>query len=256
MMIMKNTISKRVWKLSIILILGFSLVWLVPNTGEFQKSLLKSSLPETSGRWTGSELPISGEELKILAEDTTFARKRYFSSIGKTRIPISVSVVFSGKDINNSIHRPEVCLRAQGFSIKLERYLEVENVTPEGNSIEMKEMVSLRPRTKVNYPNSYKNAQGEVIYDQQIQYYAFIGADKAVAGHYERSWEDIKNRLMKGEDQQWAYITISAPETQSLIDQGLNLGASFEPADIEETRKILTGFMSELLPEILEREPK
>ncbi len=71
-------------------------------------------LPAQVGRWTGQEAPVSTEELAGLAPDTQFARQWYTDLAGDR---IYVSIVLSGADMANSIHRPERCLVAQGWTV-------------------------------------------------------------------------------------------------------------------------------------------
>ena len=228
-------------------IFGLSLVWLVPNTGKFQVSRLIEELPENILNRLGVDLEISQLERKTLAPDTTFVRKRYYQPVRENASPhIDVSVVFSGKDINNSIHRPEVCLRAQGWSFLSEKYVTIQ---AGDKLVPFKEIVCARQRVATdNAPD--KNSKGEVIVDKRIQYYTFVGAEKIVAGHYERTWEDMKMRVLRGTDQQWAYTTISMDVTDNPIDEIFDK-SRFEILDVEETRSALKGFISKAMPVLL-----
>ena len=156
---MDKTLTKRVWIMSIMVLVGLSLVWLIPDSGVFKESQLIAELPDKLVGRQGVKLKISTEERKILAKDTTFSRTRYFDESVNADSFIDISVVFSGKDINNSIHRPEVCLKAQGWNFESEKHV---SITTEGMTIPFKEIVCFRPRQK-NEHVPHKNLKGEII---------------------------------------------------------------------------------------------
>lgn len=243
---MDNILTKRTWILSIMVVVGLSLVWLIPNSGEFKKSRLIEDLPERLVERKGVELEISAKERKVLAADTTFTRKRYFEELENADSYIDVSVVFSGKDINNSIHRPEVCLKAQGWNFESEKHVSIE---VDGMTIPFKEIVCSRPRVK-NDRLPYKNSKGETIVDRRVQYYTFIGTEKIVAGHYERTWEDIKLRVLKGNDQQWAYITISMDVTENPMDDTREV-QYFNILNLAQTKEAVKEFQIRSMPDLL-----
>src|SRR5438477_727753 len=106
-------ITKRLVTLQLILVGGFSAVFLLPKDIRIQPSAVNLSLPEMVGDWKGAEQEVGGAERAILGPDTQFARKVYTMDQDQ----IFVSVVLSGPDMNTSIHRPERCLPAQGWTI-------------------------------------------------------------------------------------------------------------------------------------------
>lgn len=244
---MENILTKKVWKLSIMVVVGLSLVWLIPNSGDFKRSRLIENLPDRLVERKGVELEISAEERKILAADTTFSRKRYFDESKDADSFIDLSVVFSGKDINNSIHRPEVCLKAQGWNFESEKYV---SIVSDGLTVPFKEIVCSRPRVK-NEHRPHKNTKGEVIVDRRVQYYTFIGTDKIVSGHYERTWEDVKLRVLKGTDQQWAYITISMDVTENITDDTKEV-LYFNILNLEQTKEALKTFKEQAMIVLLD----
>lgn len=246
---MNQLLTKKTCILSIMMVAGLSLVWLIPNSGVFQSSRLMEKLPEELLDRVGVDLEISSKERETLAADTTFARKRYFQNLAEGADPaVDVSVVFSGKDINNSIHRPEVCLKAQGWKFLSEKYVTIE---AGGEIIPFKEIICARPRVATD-KMADKNSKGETIVDKRIQYYTFIGAEKIVAGHYERTWEDMKMRVGKGSDQQWAYITFSMNVTLNPTDDAKDAGY-YKSLDIDQTRVVMKQFKVAALPLLLEK---
>jgi hypothetical protein len=106
--------SKRIAVLLLVLVGGFSAIFVLPRTTLTQPVGIKLELPQFVGKWYGVDQKISDRELQMLAADTEFARKVYTDAAGNV---IYVSIVLSGADLDNSIHRPERCLPAQGWTI-------------------------------------------------------------------------------------------------------------------------------------------
>lgn len=240
----------RLWVLLVLLTVGFSLIWLLPKQKEMVISRLSKNLPETVAGWGSQKRQVSEEERKVLAGDTEFARRFYHTDALEGFGGIEVSVVFSGKDINNSLHRPEVCLRAQGWNFTQQRSIVIPGVLPDGGDLPVREIVCVRPRTKQGDVEPPKNNKGEPVYDKRIQYYTFIGAREMVSGHYDRTFEDIKARLIGGYDQQWAYATFSTGVTSVYRDQGFNIPDE-QVYDDEASTEIMQSFIKSLLPEVL-----
>ena len=176
--------------------------------------------------WRGKKTQESDLERKILAEDTRFSKAVYTQlprvPWERESPPVQVSIVYSGNDLNNSIHRPEVCLPAQGhLNVQgTESSLQLRN----GKSILLTRLSSSTP-----VPQNPK------LRLQHIHYYVFVGGNTLLHTHIARNLQDIAYRL-QGKVQSWAYFqagTYWAPE----------LGISEEDAD-GRLRKLI----SELLP--------
>jgi len=111
--------------LPVLLVVLLGAVHVLPERGKVAESAVRMDLPLNIGEWHGKKTPVSQQEHDILAKDTEFAKVDYFRNNGIRPLPggrpdfdrISASVVLSGYDINNSIHRPERCLPAQGHTI-------------------------------------------------------------------------------------------------------------------------------------------
>ena len=89
------------------------LVHFLPQRGDMAPSAIAMDLPDQLGDWTFQHKPPSDEEVELLADDTVFSKATCFSprageytAITRESIPdrIDLSVVFSGHDLNNSIH--------------------------------------------------------------------------------------------------------------------------------------------------------
>lgn len=243
---MKNSSAmvKRLWILLVLLLGGFSSIWLLPEQGSIIPSQLSKDLPEALGDWASVKRVASKLERKVLADDTEFARRVYYDPSQLKGATVEVSVVFSGKDINNSLHRPEVCLRAQGWNLIRERSIVIPSALPDGTGLPVREIVCVHPQQSETGEQIF-DKNGQPLSVKRIQYYTFFGAHSIVSGHYDRTFEDIKGRLFGGYDQQWAYATFSI---------GVSTGdsAQADAKNLEESSLFLQEFMKDFLPQVLE----
>ncbi len=240
-----NAIHTRLYALAFFLLVGFSMIWIIPKSGSMKPTRLSRHLPMEFGTLRGEKVTISGEELKILAKDTEFERVEYSDKANPKQARIEVSVVFSGKDLNNSIHRPERCLKAQGWNFTEEKKVVLQQVLPDGSDVPFRKIVCKKP---------VKLEDGKIIEIMRVQYYTFIGHSVITEDHYGRTFQDMKDRIFKGYDQQWAYVTFSMPVTQLFADQGL-----IDPraaSDLQESEAMLAKFIKQLLPLVIDKRKK
>ncbi|MFK7911775.1 MAG: exosortase-associated EpsI family protein [Akkermansiaceae bacterium] len=236
-----NTVSKRLYILAIFLAVGFSAIWLLPQSGDMKLSRLERHLPVRFDMVRGTKKQITGEELKILAKDTEFERMEYVDLENPHHPPVEVSVVFSGKDINNSIHRPERCLKSQGWNFTKQRKVVIKGALPDGSDLPMREIVC---------DQTIKNGERQIKV-RRVQYYTFLGHEAITEDHYTRTLQDMKDRLFKGYDQQWAYATFSMPVTEVYAEQGLiDAKSSFT---LEQSEEMLEAFIRKLAPLVVDQ---
>ncbi len=108
-------ITRRLITVTLVLLAGFGSVAFLPHSSVTSPAGIEMQLPIFVGAWMGEDAAISERERAVLAPDTQFARKTYTGPRGDK---IFVSIVMSGDDMTNSIHRPERCLPAQGWSLQ------------------------------------------------------------------------------------------------------------------------------------------
>lgn len=244
-----NPQNKKLVVLLLLFGVGCSLIWVLPREGERRLSCLSPELPLELGLWKGKKGRPSPAEVSILSQDTEFSRMSYSHA---TKPPVEVSVVFSGRDINNSIHRPERCLKAQGWNFLVERTVKVENVLADGVAVSFREIVCSKPRLdKERKPVMLDS--GEQMHDYLIQYYTFFGHADIVEGHYQRTFIDMRDRLFGGFDQQWAYATFSAPVMAEYARQGFAMEDYIAAYDIEKSKALLEEVIRELLPNAVDQ---
>jgi hypothetical protein len=113
---------------------------------------------------------------------------------------VDLSVVLSGHDLNNSIHRPERCMPAQGHHITSSGNLNLQ--LPDGRSLKVKRLES--EQTIQITPDGAQSVTFNC-----VTYYFFVGHDQITNDHVERTLLDMKDRLIRGMDQRWAYVSAS-----------------------------------------------
>ena len=218
---------KRLTVLLLFLGVGLSAIFLLPKVAVTQPVGIKLELPQFVGKWYGVDQAISDRELALLAADTEFARKVYTDATGNV---IYVSIVLSGADPDNSIHRPERCLPAQGWTIADTRTLEVP--LADGKKLEV---------TRLHDVRQVPLRKGPIVSVYNLNYYWFVGFHHLTASHLERTMLDIRDRVFKGYNQRWAYITIAADITKEFVPFG---------NDEAQTDVILQDFIRQIFPEL------
>ena len=233
-------ITKRLLVVTCCLALGLGGVVLVPTSAKLQPAGIVLTLPDRIGTdWSGQDVPVTEKELTALSADTGFARKVYTNSRGDQ---IYVGIVLSGEDMSNSIHRPERCLVAQGWNLLTpERTL--VSVTP-GSAPSLEAM-------RLRHSRQVQTMEGKPFNLRDVTYYWFIGSHDRTASHWTRTFYDVRDRLLHGENQRWAYVTIEARVTEgiSIIGEDKD-GRKFRmPQRNEaETIKLVEDFIPQVVP--------
>jgi hypothetical protein len=198
----------RVWLLPVILGGAMSSIYFLPQVGEVASSAVTMELPGSSGPWIFRTFPPSEAEISTLGPDTKFskavclrARPGEVDDLGYS-IPdqIQLSIVLSGYDLNNSIHRPERCMPAQGH-----------NITSSGDVLlklsNNRQFAAKRLLSVQRIPTGKEST--DVAEFNCITYYFFVGHDQVTNDHLKRTFIDMRDRLVRGMDQRWAYASVS-----------------------------------------------
>ncbi|MFM2220994.1 MAG: hypothetical protein RLZZ553_742 [Verrucomicrobiota bacterium] len=238
---------KRLFLTPIGLALVLGLVLILPRRGDVAPTSLSHKTidmenltpPLHVGDWMATAAKPSEKEVSILNPDTTFIKGVYQSYDmpplydGRGRRfdnAINLSIVISGFDINNSIHRPERCLRAQGHIDMLS--LPSPLTTPAGKKI-------LAQRLSSTFPLAPENDGEKPFPIGFVSYYYFVGNKHITHDHWSRTLLDMKDRLLLGTDQQWSFVMLSMP---------YNLGSSV--AQTERNRDHADKKIRQLLGEL------
>ena len=141
--------------------------------------------------WIGRRAEVTAVEREILPQDTGFSRRNYVS-VSDARRAVFVSIVLSGKD-RTSIHRPELCLVGQGWTIGAKRAVRFEVGEGEGWDATLLETEMVELRSGVRIP-------------ARVAYW-FVSSEAVTATHWGRFWRDAWNRL-RGRADRWAYVLV------------------------------------------------
>lgn len=209
----------RLVKMEVVLLAGLSAVLLLPHASKSSPAGIAMTLPPVIGDWIGHDMPITPREREVLAKDTQFARKLYDNIAGEE---VYVSIVLSGEDMTNSIHRPERCLPAQGWNLESSDRHNVPIAG--GKSLEVTRLRTQRTDTA----NS-----------QNLTYYWFVGYEDITPSHLVRTEIDLRDRILHGYNQRWAYVTVSA-------DMAPRFARTVRTE--QDTAKMLDEFIQQLVP--------
>ncbi len=217
-------ITKRLLRVQVALVAGFSAVFLLPHVDKRGPAGIAMILPRSVGDWIGDDVAVTQKEREGLAQDTQFVRKMYYDLAGNQ---IYVSIVLSGDDMTSSIHRPERCLPAQGWNLQGsdKRVLKL----PDGKTL---------PVTRLRSFQVF-NVYGKREVIRNLNYYWFIGANQMTSSHLVRTGIDLRDRILHGLDQRWAYVTVAAN-----LSQGVGGSEKTEA----QTSALIEQFIGELAP--------
>ena len=220
----------RAWLPPALLALLLSSVFILPREEQLMESSISPDLPVSFDLpgWQGTKIQESEVERTSLAADTRFSKAQYTRLRRvfweKEAPPVEVSIVYSGSDMNSSIHRPERCLPSQG-------HVNLQTSASELRLADGRTLTLTRLTSRVPLPN-----RDDGLTLNFISYYVFIGHGTMHHTHIGRTLQDMYDRVTRGYVQRWAYFQANsywAPE--------LNLTE-------EETDKRVRALISELLP--------
>jgi exosortase len=178
--------------------------------------------------WIGRRTDVSDVERQLLPPDTGFSRKTYVSIEDPTKQAF-VSIVLSGRD-RTSIHRPELCLVGQGWTI-LGSF--AHQFGYPGQSLGF-------PATVLKVEKEVLTPTGRRRVPQLVAYY-FVGGNFIVATHWERLVRDAWNRILHGRADRWAYVLVQTGD------------ADGDEAGLKRIQTILDATLPSFQPPLLQR---
>lgn len=198
-----------------------------PDAKTNMESGVNLTLPEQVGPFSGKAAEVSESERVILPADTEFA-KMVYSSLGGEQV--NCQVVLSGGE-KRSIHRPETCLPAQGWTKKTSQAIPIK--LADGRTLEVMKLVISRP-VEVQ-PGVRKELTSLFLY-------WFIGKDVTTPHHWYRILHTDWDRVVHGVSHRWAYVIVSAPVLDGFVPGAKNQ---------EQTLDSLKKFIGEIAPDII-----
>jgi EpsI family protein len=220
-------ITNRLVRVQAVLLAGFGSVFLLPHSNKVSPAGIAMTLPDVIDVWSGEDTAVTQKERDTLAKDTKFARKIYTGPEGDQ---ILVSIVLSGDDMTNSIHRPERCLPAQGWQVRASSTRTI--AMPNGQSLQV---------TRLENAQTLEAPDKRRIDVTNFNYYWFIGYRDMTASHLARTGIDVRDRILKGQSQRWAYVTVAA-----IVTKGLQPPQRTE----RQTAEMIEKFIPELAPRL------
>jgi EpsI family protein len=150
--------------------------------------------------WAGREEAVTAVERETLPPDTGYSRKNYVR-LGRSQEQVFFSVVLSGRD-RSSIHRPEICLVGQGWTIRGSERREMKLAGGGGMDV-----------TLLKIEHEAVRADGTRTAVPALFAYWFAGSDAVVATHREMLWRGAMDRLRHGRADRWAYVVAQTLST-------------------------------------------
>ena len=141
-------------------------------------------LAEIEG-WTSEELGPGEAELKMLPADTRIEKRRYESEDGDW----FVATLVVGGASKSSIHRPELCLPAQGWRMANPKTVEIDGVQWRTLSI----LSGTSP--EIGFMYTFRNQAGF-----------------GTASHVSRIWRDVVDRSFLNRIDRWVMVTVNSSD--------------------------------------------
>ncbi len=183
-------------------------------------------LPQAVGLFWGTEGEVSEAERAILPPDTEFARMNYSDGLGNE---LNCQIVLAGAE-KRSIHRPEVCLPGQGWTVESTGTSTVR--LSNGKRLQVQRLIITRPVTLMD---------GRRTQLRSVFCYWFTGKNLTTPSHLERILRTNFDMLMHNINHRWAYTIVSAPILEGLVYGGKNE---------EETTQLVKDFIATIAPKI------
>ncbi len=224
------SLKKLIIRCLLVLLLGgvaYGVCRSTPEVNNPSEAGVVLKLPEHIGSMTGTDQDVSEAEKFILPPDTGFAKKLYKNFAGDQ---INCQIVLAGGE-KRSIHRPEICLPAQGWNKKSSETMPI--TLSDGRVLNV---------TKLIISRSVEVQPGVQKELTSLFFYWFIGKTTTTPYHWYRILHTDLDRVMHNINHRWAYVVVSAPILDGFVTGGKNR---------EETQKALESFIAELAPQIM-----
>jgi len=169
--------------------------------------------------WVGRRVDVTALEREVLPADTGYSRRNYVA-IGDLNRQVFVSVVLSGRD-RTSIHRPELCLVGQGWSIdgRFQHDFQVGGMAV--------------PATVLRVEHDSIDAQGGRRRVHSLFAYWFAGGESVVPTHWQMQLQDVLDRVRHFRADRWAYVVVQSGVSEA--------GEAGEAAALARMQEITAG---------------
>jgi exosortase len=199
-------------------------------------------LPSGVGRFLGDPLEPDKVEKDLLPPDTQLVKMRYRSpgANPETCDMANVTIVLAGAE-RRSIHRPEVCLDGQGWTL-LEATIVPVEITP-GHILHVKDLHISREMVRADNTKSTLSAH---------YLYWFVGTDVTTPSNWTRIWLSTWDNITRSVNHRWAYPSITVWVTENLDpkESGQRKRSSAESVALanELIRELVPKFQTQFQP--------
>ena len=184
-------------------------------------------LPLSLGDYQGREFEMTAAEKNLLDEGVKLSRDVYASVAGRQ---IMATIIVSGFE-KRSLHRPEVCLPNQGWTVTDRTPISLQ--LADGREISLMMMRIFR---------DVEPRPGERIRSRAINFYWYIGSDgTSCADHYEHIFLSYYDAVFRNLQHRWAMASIFVPLPEQRVGQEDPLQ---ELGAVEDAR----AFLAQLVP--------
>lgn len=164
-------------------------------------------LPKSIFGYIVDEHVMSPQEVKWLPPDTTYWSMSYREEdlpedLSSFRA-IKATLIVAGTD-SRSLHRPKVCLTAQGWAIEK---TEVVTLETSGGSLDVMDYHLTRFRKKKD-GSIMLDENGEKLRQRAHYVYWWVGPDHTTPDDKKRVWQSTLNSIVKGRNERWAYPSV------------------------------------------------
>lgn len=187
-------------------------------------------LPEQVLNYSSKHLPTDQLAIDVLPADTCFGARHYKAA---DDFEVVGNIVLMGTD-RTSLHKPQYCLRGQGWQILTTERVDIPISKPFNYSL---------PATKIIVTREIPSPQGPPTTLNGVYVYWYV-ADQAFSGDptgAERMWSSARKLFTTGELQRWAYVTFLA---------------ACPPGQEAATFKRLQEFIAAAVPEFQTTQPQ
>ncbi len=214
----KITIKDSIIRAVVLLVLTGSVVALCaafPNAATDPRTGMVLRLPNAKEGYAVFESEASEEELRVLPKDTEILKRQYVPRNSATKEEarermILATLILSGSD-QRSLHRPEVCLDAQGWTIGSR-----EKVTLEVSDQTLEVMDLHLTRNDQQGDGSLKRTRAHYVY-------WWIGSQRSTPSTFWRSLYSVLDNMLYNRNSRWGY-----PSVQTMVLDNGGEGARAE----------------------------
>ncbi len=192
-----------------------------------------TELPMAAGGFVGESEQPSDKERELLPADTIIVKREYHTP-GRieTRDLAHVSLVIAGND-TRSIHRPEVCLDGQGWTITSSTVREVKMIS--GTVLRVRDLAIERQLLQ---------ADGSKLPLRAHYVYWFVGNGISTPNNLDRQLLSMRDSVLLNVNHRWAYPSVMARVTDNLTP----VQSGERRRDDAETMKMILSLIRSLAP--------